>query len=165
MAPVRNTRISIKNLQKKIPINRRKIKQAILKIISAEGLAKSGEVNISFITDFRIKKLNSRFHNRNFTTDVLAFDLSRDKKELIADVYISADTAVKNSKTFKTSPGFELYLYVIHGLLHIAGYDDHSPGDIKLMRSKEQEYIRDAFRPGKLKYATPRKVSLKKRNF
>ena len=145
MVPVRSAgshKLNIRDLQKKIPIDRRKIKQIILKIISAEKLARSGEVNISFITDFRIKKLNSRFHGRNSPTDVLAFDLSRNQKELIADIYISADTAVKNSKTFKTNPVSELYLYVIHGMLHIAGYDDHKPKDIKLMRSKEQEYLK-----------------------
>ena len=158
MAPVRNTSshkccpvvsngvttgISIKNLQKKIPINRRKIKQVMLKIISAEGLAKVGEVNISFVTDFRIKKLNSRFHRRNFTTDVLAFDLSRNKKELIADIYISADTAVKNSQAFKTNPVYELYLYLIHGLLHLAGYDDLQAKDRVIMRRKEKLYLKN----------------------
>lgn len=144
MVPARSTgrhKLSIKNLQKKIPINRRKIKEITLNIISAEKLAKAGEVNISFISDFRIKRLNSRFHGRNSPTDVLAFDLGRNKKELIADIYISADTAIKNSKTFKTSPVFELYLYVIHGLLHICGYDDHNARDIKVMRRKEQVYL------------------------
>ncbi len=134
--------IFIKNLQKKIPINRRKINRAVLKIISAEGMAAAGEVNISFISDPRIKKLNTRFHHRNSFTDVLAFDLSRTKKELIADIYISADTAVKNAKVFKTNPGYELDLYLIHGMLHIAGYDDHSPRDIKIIRAKEEYYLK-----------------------
>ncbi len=114
----------------------------VSKIIAACGLAKNGEVNITFITDSMIKRLNSRFHQRNCPTDVLAFDLSRNKKELIADIYISADTAVKNSKVFLTSPGYELYLYVIHGMLHIAGYDDHSPRDIKAMRERESFYLK-----------------------
>ncbi len=113
----------------------------VSKIIAACGLVKNGEVNITFITDSMIKRLNSRFHRRNCPTDVLAFDLSRNKKELIADIYISADTAVKNAKVFLTSPGYELYLYVIHGMLHIAGYDDHEPGDIKAMREKEKLFL------------------------
>jgi probable rRNA maturation factor len=113
----------------------------VLEVISSEGLAKSGEVGISFISDSRIKRLNSRFHNRNAATDVLAFDLSSGKSQLIADIYISADTAVKNSRVFSSEPACELYLYAIHGMLHIAGYDDHKPKDIKLMRKKEAFYL------------------------
>ena len=66
--------------------------------------------------------------------------------ELIADIYISAQTAVRNSKRFKTEPAKELYLYVIHGLLHIAGYDDHKTDDIKEMRSKEEYYLKYLWR-------------------
>ncbi len=131
----------IKNLQKKIPVDFCKIKEAVWAIISNQGLVKTGEINISFIDDSSIHKLNSRFHGCNFPTDVLAFDLSPDKKRLLADIYISADTALKNSITFRTDPVFEIYLYVIHGMLHIVGYDDQNPGDTKIMRSKERFYL------------------------
>lgn len=114
----------------------------VSKIITAGGLSRNGEVNINFITDPMIMRLNSRFHQRNCPTDVLAFDLSRNNKELIADIYVSVDTAIKNSKVFLTSPGYELYLYVIHGMLHISGYDDHKPRDIKAMREKESFYLK-----------------------
>ncbi len=155
MSPVRNNKfrncpsavfedgvtLIIKNLQKKIPINRRKIKETVLKIISTQGLAKIGAINISFIDDGLIKKINSRFHGSNFPTDVLAFDLSSDKNYLLVDIYISADTAARNSITYRTDPVSEIYLYVIHGMLHIAGYDDQSPRDKRIMRSKEEFYL------------------------
>lgn len=131
----------IKNPQKKIPVDFGKIKKTVRDIVSTQGLAKTGEINISFIGDGLIKKLNSRFHGCDFPTDVLAFDLSSDKKRLCADIYISADTAVRNSKIFRTDPVSEIYLYVIHGLLHIAGYDDHLPRDIRIMRGKEEFYL------------------------
>jgi probable rRNA maturation factor len=133
--------ITIKNLQKKIPVQVRKIRKTVSEVISAEGLAKKGEVNVSFITDGRIKRLNSRFHGRETATDVLAFDLSRSQEELVADIYISADRALKNSRIFSSYPERELLLYVIHGLLHLAGYGDHKAGDIKAMRSKEDFYL------------------------
>ena len=123
-------------------IDRRKVTAAILEIISSESRVKPGEVNVSFISDRKIKKLNCLYHGRDSTTDVLAFDLSSDKKELVADIYISADTAISNSKTFSTDPQTELYLYVIHGMLHLAGYDDHSPKETKLMRKKEKTYLK-----------------------
>ena len=111
-------------------------------MILAEGFAQKGEINVSFITDARIKRLNYRFHGRDFATDVLAFDLSRTKEELIADIYISADTALKNSRIFSAYPERELMLYVIHGLLHIAGYHDHKARDVKAMRRKEEFYLK-----------------------
>lgn len=115
---------------------------AILEIISSEIRVKPGEVNVSFISDRKIKSLNRLYHGRDFSTDVLAFDLSNDNKELVADIYISADTAVSNSKIFSTDPQTELYLYVIHGMLHLAGYDDHRPRETKLMRKKEKAYLK-----------------------
>jgi probable rRNA maturation factor len=135
-------RIIIKNLQKKILISRPKIKQAVLKVLSREKGIKAGEINISFITDSKIRKLNAVYHGRDYPTDVLAFDLSDDKERLMADVYISVDTATKNSRIFRTEPKIELYLYVIHAMLHISGYDDHNPQETKLMRKKEGIYLK-----------------------
>jgi probable rRNA maturation factor len=135
-------KIIIKNLQKKIPVSRPKIKQAVLKVLAREICGKPGEINISFISDTKIRKLNALYHGRNYPTDVLAFDLSGDKESLIADIYISADTALKNSRIFRTDPRSELYLYVIHAMLHIAGYDDHSLKETGLMRKKENTYLK-----------------------
>lgn len=133
--------ILIKNLQKKIPIDQAKIKRTVLKIISKEGLPKNSEVNLSFISDARIKRLNSLYHGRDSATDVLAFDLGCRGKQRVCDIYISADTAVRNSRRYSSRPAAELLLYVIHAMLHIAGYDDHKSGDIELMRKKEQVYL------------------------
>jgi probable rRNA maturation factor len=135
-------KIFIKNLQKKIPVSRPKIKQAVLKVLSQEKGVKAGEINISFITDSKIRYLNALYHGRNYPTDVLAFDLSGDKKDLIVDIYISADTALTNSKIFRTDPKSELYLYVIHAMLHISGYNDHCPKETSLMRKKEGIYLK-----------------------
>jgi probable rRNA maturation factor len=135
-------KIIIKNLQKKIPVSRPKIKQVVLKVISQEKLADAGEINLSFIADSKIKRLNAVYHGRNYPTDVLAFDLSSDRKKLIVDIYISADTAIKNSRIFRTDPEIELYLYVIHAMLHIAGYDDHGLKETELMRKKEDTYLK-----------------------
>jgi len=135
-------KIIIKNLQKKIPISRPKIEKAVLKVLSLEIRAKAAEINISFISDSKIRKLNALYHGRDYPTDVLAFDLSNEKENLIADIYISADTAIKNSRIFQTDPKVELYLYVIHAMLHIAGYDDHSLKETGLMRKKEDTYLK-----------------------
>jgi probable rRNA maturation factor len=125
-------KITIKNLQKKIPINPKRIKKAILKACSLGGVEKSGEVNICFINDNSIRKLNLKYLGKDYPTDVIAFDMSQGRT-LCADIAISTDTASSNAKRFKTTPEYELYLYLIHGLLHLLGYDDKTQRQRKKM--------------------------------
>lgn len=92
----------------------------------------------------KIKELNSKFHARPETTDVLAFDLSSGlKKEgILADIVISADKAAENAGIFATSVQQELGLYAIHGVLHLLGYDDSTPQKKARMRFKECQFIK-----------------------
>jgi probable rRNA maturation factor len=129
-------KIIIKNFQKKIPINPKRIKQAILRVLSREGAKKSGEITICFVNDKKIKELNLRFLHKNRPTDVLVFDM-----QASADIVISTDTAVRNARIFKTNRFYELHLYLVHGLLHLLGYDDSNRKQIQLMRRKEREYV------------------------
>jgi len=138
--PVRNkfsngVKITIRNLQKKLPLNPKRIKSAILKAISSQSRKESGELTICFVDDKKIKQLNQKYLHRHMPTDVLAFDLSgaRDSKNIFADIIISTDTAVRNARTFKTNPLYEIYLYIVHGVLHILGYNDKNANQRKIM--------------------------------
>jgi len=132
-------KITIKNFQKKIPINPKRIKKTILNVLSLEGIKKTGEISLCFVNDKKIKELNLRYSHKNIPTDVLAFNLlgSTDTVSMFADIVISTDTAFRNAVIFKTSPSYELYLYVVHGLLHLLGYDDQRKKDRIIMRRKE----------------------------
>jgi len=134
-------KIFIQNLQKKLPINPKKIRKLISKILKNEGAKKSASINICFVNKPLIEKYNSKFFKVKNPTDVLAFDLSEKKRNISADIMISTDIAVTNSAKFKTTPNYELSLYVAHGLLHILGYNDQSQAQKKLMRKKEAEYV------------------------
>jgi probable rRNA maturation factor len=131
------------NLQNKLPIGSRKIKNLILKVLKNESIKKSGWINICFVDNSQIKKFNAKFLKAKSATDVLAFNLSDKNKEaiILADIIVSTETALKQAITFKTTPDYELSLYVIHGLLHILGFNDHSARQIKLMRKKESQYV------------------------
>lgn len=65
----------------------------------------------------------------------------RENKTVSGDIMISTDAAVKNHKEFKTTVSEELTLYIVHGILHLLGYDDHSKKDILKMRKKEKELM------------------------
>jgi probable rRNA maturation factor len=136
-------KITLQNLQKYVPVSTGKIKKLILKILKGQKIKKSGWINICFVDDRQIKKFNARFHKTKSSTDVLAFNLS-DKKEkniILADIMISAQTALKQAASFKTTPDYELSLYVVHGILHILGYNDRTGSQRKLMRKKESLYV------------------------
>ena len=136
-------KITIINLQKKVPIYPQKIKKPILKALKEEGEKEEGEITVCFTNDALIRKLNARYLRKNKPTDVLAFDITnpKDKGQLSADIVISSDTAIRNARVFKTTPFYELSLYSIHGLLHLLGYNDHSRKDKKIMRGKELKYV------------------------
>jgi probable rRNA maturation factor len=132
-------KIITKNLQSKVPVNPRRVRKTVQKVLSSEGVKKSGEITVCFVNDKKIKELNLKYLGRNASTDVIAFNITdpEDKKNIFADIAISTDAAIDNAKIFHTNPLFELYLYVIHGALHILGYDDQSKKDKLVMRKKE----------------------------
>lgn len=136
-------KITIKNLQNKLLISPVKIKKLILNVLKGEGIKESGYINICFADDPLIKKFNLKFLKTNSSTDVLAFNLNNnlENKILLADIMISTDTAIKNSRKFNTKPEYELMLYLAHGILHILGYDDRDKTQKKQMREKEIEYV------------------------
>ena len=134
-------RITIKNLQKIIPVNPERIRKAVLEAISREGLRKSAAVTICIVNDNLIQDLNKRFLNEDSPTDVLAFELGRSRSEITADIAVSAQTAVRNAQIYKTTPEYELYLYVVHGILHILGYDDKSEEESNFMQKKAERIL------------------------
>ena len=61
---------------------------------------------------------------------------------LAGEIIISTDAVEQNAKRFKTSRRHELTLYIIHGILHLLGFDDHDPRDVQKMRRKEEELLK-----------------------
>lgn len=85
-----------------------------------------------------IRELNLRYLKHNGPTDCISFDLSEKKGELIAEIAVSTDTAVRQSKAFSTSGSYETLLYVIHGLLHLLGYDDNKTEESAIMSQRQE---------------------------
>ncbi|MDD3374805.1 MAG: rRNA maturation RNase YbeY [Candidatus Omnitrophica bacterium] len=135
--------LTVKNLQKKIPINLNLIKQKIVSILCSENVL-DADLSVVFLTDQRIRTLNKKYLNHDYATDVLSFDLlSHQKisknKYLEGEIFVSAETAYRNAKIYGSTASQELMLYVVHGILHLLGYNDKTVLDIKKMRAKEQQ--------------------------
>ncbi|MFH0826308.1 MAG: rRNA maturation RNase YbeY [Candidatus Omnitrophota bacterium] len=127
-------KVIIKNHQKKIPLHPKRIKQAILKALSSESIKRPGEITVCFVSDLTIRKMNLRFLGKDQPTDVLAFDSG--------EIAVSTDAAIRHAKIFGTSPLYELYLYVVHGLLHILGYQDRTRKQREHMQEKAENILR-----------------------
>ena len=74
-------------------------------------------------------------------TDVIAFNLEDDGKQIEGEIYISIDDVLENSKLFSTSFDNEFKRVFIHGILHLIGYDDNNKKNIKIMRKLEDKYL------------------------
>ncbi len=143
--------IALKNLQTKIPIRQRPTLLLIKKILRREAV-RDAHLTVIFVTRQKIQVLNKKFLGRNYATDVLAFDLrgaqvkarrsKRRPTEIYGDIVISTDAAIQNAKLYNTTVIDELSLYIVHGILHLLGYDDHSPTDIAAMRSEEKRILK-----------------------
>ena len=105
------------------------------RVIKKEKL--KGELSITFVNDKKMKEMNKKYTNRDNTTDVLSFHF--DIPEIIGDIYISLQQAERQKKGDLLS---ELKLLTVHGILHLAGYDDKNASERRIMREKEKYYLK-----------------------
>lgn len=142
MAPSSPFVVAVNNSQERLPIDRRRLIAAVRAILAGEGLAR-GEVSVAVVDDPTIHRLNRQFLAHDYPTDVLSFVLeeAEEPRSLEGEVIVSADTAIQTAAAFGWDPGDELLLYVIHGTLHLTGYDDLEPELQAEMRDRERHYL------------------------
>lgn len=100
------------------------------------------QLNIIFCDDTYLLKINVKYLNHNFFTDIITFDNSDNDKLIRGDIFISVDRAKENSITFNQHFIVEINRLIIHGLLHLIGYQDKSKEEKTTMTSKEDYYLR-----------------------
>ena len=132
--------IHITNRQKTLPVDRRRMRQVVRAILDDAG-ASEATISIAIVDDAAIAKLHLEFLDDPEPTDVLSFVLERSEQSLEGEVVASADTAAACAPRYGETPEDELLLYVIHGTLHLVGYDDTAPRQRTVMRKKEREYL------------------------
>ena len=136
--------VKIKNQQSKIKISRKWITEVMNGILSVLGYQK-WEISILLVDDLQITKLNESYLHRNGPTDVIAFSqlegaFSHLNNHLLGDVVISLETAQRQAQEDLTTLQDEIIFLLIHGTLHLLGYDHE--GTVKQareMQAKQQE--------------------------
>jgi len=111
-----------------------------LKLVAESEIRRVGDINIIFCSDNYILDINQKYLQHSYFTDIITFDYC-EGDFLSGDLFISIDSVRENSIDYKTEFPDELNRVIVHGLLHLIGYDDHSEEDIKTMRKKENYYL------------------------
>jgi probable rRNA maturation factor len=145
MAPPTHRSIAIANRYPKLRIDRR----AIVRVIETldahrtdfDGGCPDGELSVVFLNDSALAKLHADFLDDPTTTDVITFE-GDSTIGIAGEICVSADTAKAYAKTHGHDFSTELTLYVIHGWLHLAGYDDLQPVKKRMMRRAEARAMR-----------------------
>ena len=116
------------------------VNQLVNSVFLGEGQSKA-ELNIILTNRETLSSLKKQYFNVDQFTDVIAFNLEDKDEDIEGEVYISIDDVLENSKTFSVTFNNEFKRVLIHGILHLLGYDDHEEDDIKIMRDLEQKYL------------------------
>jgi rRNA maturation RNase YbeY len=101
-------------------------------------------ISISFIDDAQISQINKQRLDRSGPTDVIAFDLSEEGLPIgtVGDIYISVETAARNSERYGVSRGEELLRLVVHGVLHVLGYSDSGKAERERMNEVQEDLVK-----------------------
>lgn len=94
-----------------------------------------------FVNETTIHKINKDYLKHNYPTDIITFAYSGPDEPIEAEIYICAEVAKINAGKYKVSLNQEIYRLIIHGILHIMGFDDKTAYKKKKMKQKENELL------------------------
>lgn len=108
-------------------------------VISNEG-KRAGELNYIFTSDKNILRINRQYLNHDYFTDIITFNYNQDLV-MNGDIFISAETVAVNASSYSVSFDIELRRVMVHGILHLIGYDDATSELKTEMKGKEDFYL------------------------
>ena len=122
------------------PFNEKRLTSRWLKHVALSEGKVLGDIAVIFCSDNYILDVNIQYLQHDYFTDIITFDYCEDSR-LSGDLFISVDSVRENAAFYGVPFADELNRVIVHGLLHLIGYDDHSEADIAVMRAKENEYL------------------------
>ena len=116
-----------------------KVKQWILNVINNYGY-KAGNLNVIFCSDDYLLQINKEFLQHDYYTDIITFDYTEGDL-LSGELYISIQSVLANAQEYNQPQAKELLRVVIHGFLHLMGFDDHTEEEQQIMHAKEDQAL------------------------
>ena len=132
--------VAITNEQTAVAVDEERLRAAVRAVLEDAGRT-SAEISVAVVDDPTIHHLNRKYLDHDYATDVLSFLLDDDQDHLAGDVVVSGDTALAAAESFAWPASDELLLYVVHGTLHLLGYDDHEDAERERMHARQEEIL------------------------
>mgnify|MGYP001206994395 CR=1 FL=1 len=128
--------------QESILINENIVHKIILKIFN-DYKKDCSSLTIIISNDITLTKLKKDFFNKDVLTDVITFNLEEKNQPIEGEVYISFERIVENAKIFNEQISTELCRVIIHGVLHLIGFDDQTNFEKEKMTNLENKYLKN----------------------
>ena len=132
--------VEISNQQSHLPPDDRRLTDAVRAILKEESIARA-DISLAVVDDATIGRLHKKYLEQDEPTDVLSFVFQHNEEGLEGEVVVSAETAAVAAEWYGLPAEDELLLYVVHGMLHLLGYDDTTPERRAEMRCREAVYL------------------------
>ena len=128
--------IEIADRQYVVDLDVSQLRASVEDVLRAEHCL-SAEISIAIVNNAEMRVLNRRYLNHDWPTDVLSFCFDEARDSLSGEVVLNAELATEVAKRYDWTPPDELLLYLVHGLLHLCGYDDRDEPSQGRMRRRE----------------------------
>lgn len=133
--------IEVNNQQVSLSIDEDAITRAVRTILINEQIQRA-QISVALVDDPTMHDLNRRYLDHDYPTDVLSFVLEQQGQAYLeGEIIVSTDTAIQCCAEYHWSATQELFLYVIHGMLHLVGFDDTEDSLRTEMRQRERYYL------------------------
>ena len=138
--------ILIENRQRKIKIDLRRLRRSLNRIVNDQECGKK-ELSLLFVDNNTIREINRTYLARDYVTNVISFSLAEGEygtinPAVLGDIVISVEKALRDARKARMDFYDELDFLMIHGLLHLLGYDHIEDADYKKMHKKETELLK-----------------------
>ena len=138
--------IDDKKWQESFPLFKKYISKSVIETIKTVkvNLSENSEISFLLTSDKKIQKLNSKYRNKNLSTNVLSFPMMKkiNGVMLIGDIAISNEKILKESKNFKTNKYSYLSKITVHGVLHLLGFDHQTDKEFQTMNRYEKNILK-----------------------
>ncbi len=133
-------RVQVLDSQQHLRVPEELLREAVQTVLADHRVAVA-QVNLLLVDNAAIQDLNRRFLRHDWPTDCITFPLESSPHALEGEIVASAEMACQQAARFQLAPEEELLLYVIHGALHLVGYDDTTSATRREMEARQQEYL------------------------
>jgi probable rRNA maturation factor len=134
--------IEIADNQEFVQLRRASLRRLVHQVLRAEEVT-SARIVLAFVDNNVIHRVNREHLKHDYPTDVITFPYASDPNSIHGEIVISTEFAASQAPRYGHSVEHEVMLYIIHGLLHLVGYDDHEARDARRMKRRQEQLLEE----------------------